>query len=111
MWSRKISQSASPRNRSSRKSRPVVVTTGECIGANLSRDSCPWNLTFAIGPAAVVVQTSGSGTGQVILRSPQRIQNSRRRGDCKRPQDLVHYRDIMQQFADLRPRLDNGRYD
>src|SRR5262245_24458993 len=32
MWSRKISHSASPRNKSRRKSRPVdVVTTGECI--------------------------------------------------------------------------------
>src|SRR5262249_20313131 len=37
IWSRKISQSAIPRNKSSRRSRPVVTTgAGACIGGILS---------------------------------------------------------------------------
>src|SRR5258705_13253268 len=36
IWSRKISQRAMPRNKSSRRSRLVAVTTGACMDGDLS---------------------------------------------------------------------------
>src|SRR5215470_4373196 len=61
MWSRKINQSAIPRNRSSRRSRPVVaMTTGECIG-----------VIFIFRQPA-----------DLIILLPRHLQNSRGRDDC-----------------------------
>src|SRR4051812_40564729 len=64
MWSRKISQSAMPRNRSSLRSR-VVATMGACIGGDPScrigiADICSWHpVIYEHGRSAQHLRLSG----------------------------------------------------